>query len=364
MDIFKLIIAGFVILIPSFIMGVGVMKLLKKEDAGLGLTLVFGQVVGMALFELVGPLFTFLDLRLTDVMLVWGILLIIVMTVSIKRAKDMYSKIINNTIKYWTSGWNVARVLMIAIVLAQIGFSIYYGLVFNSDDWWWTGEAVAEVTTNKLWHGGTEVFYGTYIIDNEPLRYHLTYTRYILEELATMYACIAKATFSHPTLLMRHTIMVIVMMDIFVITYNIGQISFNKDCQASMFVVFAAIVKWYNNLTWSQVNVYFYGDPWQGKLLMSFFIWPIVLYIFMNILKEKKERFDGWWFFLLIVRLAGILTNIASAMFTLMIITLITLITTIVHKNFRYIRNAIITSIPDAMAILVYLGSKFLMRLL
>lgn len=282
---------------------------------------VTGIVFAFALFELIAVPFTFLNNRLTWVVVVWaGICLVTIAAggsyLFIKRKqkfKFVFPK--KNKMNLW---W-IGSLLLIVFQIAYVSIMMH----IDDDDAWYVGTAVASYATDTM----NKIYpYTGEVMNAFP-------SDYTLSPYPIFYAMLGKLTLLHPAILM-HTVMPVILIGICYIVYYLigGRLYSSNKKSIGCFMFYLALFHLFGNFSSRSVSTFLLFRIWQGKAALCNLYVPLAIYYFMKCIETNKRR-D--WIILCMCVIAGTMVSSMGVFLLPVLLGVMSIIVWLVNKNVR-----------------------------
>ena len=280
----KAVISGIFLAIVPFIIGNGMTYWMQIQNIGMGY--VYGWIVILAAYEIIAVPAVFAKSSLTNLSVIYSAVLGCMAVVAlVYLIKSRFVKKIKGS--WMQKKYKINLYLIVAFILLGVQFTVaIFGMHTDADDAYYVGTATTSVTTDTLY---------VYEPDN-GLPYTYWPTRYIFSSLMILWAYISRITSIHP-LAIAHTMVPVIFIGMFyVIGWNIGKLLLKSEEHRALFFLFLNVFN-----VWGFTSVYI----WQGKAMLPNFIFPILIYLFLYMIKKKKEDDKRIWSGIFLTVLAG-----------------------------------------------------------
>ena len=342
----KALISGIFFIVIPFIIGNGMTYRMRIQSIGMGC--VFGWVIMLASYEIAAVPAVFLKSSLTILSVVYSAVLGGMAVVAlVYLIRNRFAKRIKE--RWMKQKHKVNPYLVIALVLLGLQFAVaVFGMHTDADDAYYVGTATTSVTTDTLY---------AYEPDN-GLPYTYWPTRYIFSALMTLWAYISKITSLHP-LAIAHTIIPVIFIGMFyIICWNIGKILLKNEEHRALFFLFLNV---FNVFGYSSV----YTQPsflefriWQGKAMLPNFIFPILIYLFLYMVKMKKEEDRSIWNAVFWTVLAGCCCSSMAVPLCALTVGSGTLVLTCYERKWKIMLSGMICCLPCILIGIAFLVIK------
>lgn len=290
MDLLKLILLFFTVIIASMAVGCAVGKLLgQRSNCRI---FVYGEITLMASFELVAPWFYLFKRDIRELMAAWALILMVLMLWCVWYGRSRYALVFQN-IKQWLGKWDFYKFLALAMTAFQLYLVLFYPIRCDMDDWRFVGDAVDEWTNGTL----------TGLV------------KYFPAPLPTLYAVLGRVFSLHPAIVARMLFAALIVVNAYILIWELGKNLFDNYRDACLLVALVGFLRMYSNYGLQNYESLLLYLPWQGKALMTCVIFPAVFLWYSDMVRQKKLNNNmRWnWFFLVVVLLAGTMANSLGA---------------------------------------------------
>ncbi len=331
------------IIVPECV-GLGLLNL-KKENKSMIFAIIIGYIFGFTIFQFLAIPMIFMHLKFTTLAYSWAIIMIILTIVSIiivrKKIKEIFIENLN-TLK------EQPRVL-IAIVVVIVLFQAFMAFKYmheDHDDSNFVAKATIALDTNTLYEYGDTGKELEEIPARNGLSPYPIYT-----------ATISKLIGIHPAVV-AHTIFPPVFIILaYLLYYLIGKALFKDDNKKAMtFLLILAILFMFGNYSRYTMFGRLLYRIWQGKSMIATIILPFILYLFLEYIGKKEDKF--YWFILFITLWGSMLLSSMALYLPVLTSAILSLIFAIKDKKPRYILNLILCCIPSVIYGIIYLFLK------
>ncbi|MCF0143020.1 MAG: hypothetical protein HUJ75_06555, partial [Parasporobacterium sp.] len=260
-------------------------SIVTKALPGVARKLASGFVGALAVFHIESLPFMFLDLSFSLLCIIYGctlgalIVVYVILNITGKRIpfKEDIDYIVENEKYIKSHDWWKFIVWALALVLIffQIRNVILY-VQFNVDDNFYVAESVTALSRDRIMS----------VLPASGIEGSKFPVMYLLVSFEAFISFIAK-TFSIAPAALCHSVLPAFFIPLHYVCLALVGKELGKG-KCGIFVLFAAILNWVSGpFTYSQ-GAFLILRIWQGKAVLVNIIFPLVLYIFIRILKEKK----------------------------------------------------------------------------
>lgn len=294
----KGLIAILVLLIIPELLGLFLLRFIKKENTNLFLAFIIGYVIEFAICQIVTVPYIYMEKTLNELMNTLGKITLIICGLSIiinlTKIKDIFITIF----KYIKEMPKLLVILTIVLIGIQVYSYVGY-MHIDDDDSFYVGTATVAVQTDSLFKYSAAT--GDEDVENQLSRYRLgPFPIYL--------AVISKAIDIHPAIV-AHTILPIIFVPLVYMIYGlIGNEIFKKNQkQVYSFLMIMSIINIWGNYSVRTTFSFFLIRIWQGKALLASMILPLIILLVIKA-EENNYKFN-YCLLLFITILAGNLTT-------------------------------------------------------
>lgn len=244
--------------------------------------------------------------------------------------------------------------VFVVLLLFQMGMAFFYAS-FDGDDAYYVVESVLAVQTDTM---NTILPYtgGSTTLD----------IRHALAVITMWIAFIAKISGVHATIL-SHTLLPLFLIPLtYVIYIEIGRMLFRRDPNnLPMFMIIMAVLEMFGHTSISTSETFFLTRTWQGKAMLANVAVPLIIWLFLWIGEDlesqnrhkltKIQRLVPWIFMILVNMASGIFSSM-GVMLGSILIGACSLVLMIRYKKTSVIFLGLLTCIPNAIYLFMYLS--------
>lgn len=240
------------------------------------------------------------------------------------------------------------------VVLFQMYMAFFYAS-FDGDDAYYVVESVLAVQTDTM---NTILPYtgGSTTLD----------IRHALAVITMWIAFIAKVSGVHATIL-AHTLLPMFLIPLtYVIYLEIGRMLFRRDPnKLPMFMIIMAVFQMFGHTSISTAETFFLTRTWQGKSMLANVAIPLIIWLFLWIgedyERENRQKISkigrmSPWILMILVNMASGIFSSMGVMLGSILIGACSLVLAVRYRKISFILMAIITCIPNAIYLLMYLS--------
>ena len=284
-------------IIPELI-GLFILRFLKKENTNLILAFIIGYLFEFAVCQIAGVPYIYKEKTLTELIgvlaITFGIISIVSFILTLTNIKNIFKeffKLLKETPKL---------LLLLTVILIGLQVYSYVGYMhIDDDDTFYVGTATVAVQTDSL-------FKYSAATGEEDLENQLS--RYRLGPFPIFLATISKIIDIHPAIVAHMVLPTVLVPLVYMIYGLIGNELFNKNQkQLYSFLIMLSIVNIWGNYSVRNNFSFFLLRIWQGKAILANVILPAIMLLFIKA-EENNYRF-GNCLLLFIAIFAGTLTT-------------------------------------------------------
>jgi hypothetical protein len=206
--------------------------------------------------------------------------------------------------------------------------------------------------------------------------------RHALAVITMWIAFIAKVSGVHATIVSHTVIPLIVIPLVYLVYVEIGKSLFKKKQEfVPVFMIIVSFLMMFGNVSIHTPATFFLMRTWQGKAIVCNLVFPLIFWIFLEMMEKKEEKTDsagveqttekvaakagirqkistasyGWIMLIFVNMLAGMCTAM-GVIFATGLIGLLTLILLFIKKDWKVLIWAFICVIPNFVYLTLYLS--------
>lgn len=293
---------GIIYIYSYFILGISITRIFKSETFSVSFNLLIGFFSFYILFELVGLPMKLGKCPLTELAIVWGstlLILLALLTIVHRRYMWIHLKEWIKVKKEEKNEWFTLGIFILLIIIVYGFWTPYYGI---SDDAYYIGDIVTSIYTNTIQQYTQlgelqQSFNKSYLISLYPMQS----------------AAVCVLTGLHP-LVEAHWVRSIIVILLTSISYYKWGIFFFKYNEKKKVFLFLAVIFWIMitfQFGFSENNMLFYRTS-EGKTILENIVVPFLLYLFALLYKDIDSKIN-WWGIGIVA--TGSLSIAMSAMF-------------------------------------------------
>ncbi len=310
-------------IIPE-LLGLFLLRFLKKENTNLFLAFIMGYVFEFAICQIVTVPYIYMEKTLTELMRVLTKIIAAICGLSIVINLTKIKEIFISIFKYIKETPKLLAILTTVLIGLQVYSYVGY-MHIDDDDSFYVGTATVAVQTDSLFKYSAAT--GEENVENQLSRYRLgPFPIYL--------AIISKAIDTHPAIV-AHTILPIIFVPLVYMIYGlIGNEIFKKNQkQVYSFLMIMSIINIWGNYSVRTTFSFFMIRIWQGKALLASMILPLIILLFIK--AEENDYKFNYCLLLFMAILAGNLTTTMGIALPPMELILLAVVYEISKINFK-----------------------------
>lgn len=299
MIIVKGVIAIVALLIIPELLGLLILKFLKKQKNNIILAFVLGYVIEFAIAQLVTVPSIFAEISLKNLVHLYTAIICTLSIISIIINRLRFLDILKETKENIKELPKNLTILVAVLIILQLFVFVKYVHIDN-DDATYVATATTAVQTDTLFK------YSAQIGTSEP--YEQSLVRYRLGPFPIFYAILSVILNIHPAIV-AHTVLPLIFVPIvYMVYWLIANELFKEDKKSAvLFMLFICILHVFSFYSGKNNFIFVLFRIWQGKAMLANFIIPVVLLLFIYAEKENFKIINLITLFLII--LAGNFTT-------------------------------------------------------
>ncbi|WP_330388258.1 DUF6077 domain-containing protein [Butyrivibrio sp. INlla18] len=206
--------------------------------------------------------------------------------------------------------------------------------------------------------------------------------RHALAVITMWIAFIAKVSGIHATIMSHTVIPLIVIPLVYLVYVEIGKSLFRKKQEfVPVFMIIVSFLMMFGNVSIHTPATFFLMRTWQGKAIVCNLVFPLIFWIFLEMMEKKEEKAEstgveqttekvaakagirqkistasyGWIMLIFVNMLSGMCTAM-GVIFATGLIGLLTLILLFIKKDWKVLIGAFICVIPNFVYLALYLS--------
>lgn len=320
----------------------------KKEDTRLIewlKTYIYGFLFELGSFELVTLPLTFMKKSLTLVMVIWGSVNVLFGICGFLRqgkdiasvGRDMVSRRKGFIPDFTVMGW-------ISIIL--IAFQAIYvaaGMHIDMDDAWYVGTAMSSYATDTLNLISADTGDETFRFAGD----------YVMAPFPVFWAMMGRITDIHPAIIM-HTLLPLFFIPLsYGVYYLIAEKLYHgKRKRMVLFMVFLCLFSLFGNFSSRSLATFLMFRIWQGKSLLCNIVLPIMTYMFLCMVEEKKNIY---WLGLFMAVLAGTMVSSMGVFLGPVLLAVLAMVDLFMKRRWKNCIKAFVCVMPCIGQFVIYM---------
>ena len=334
------------LMIVPIIIGLGIMKVLRKKDEkSIIESLLIGLYFEFAVFEIIAIPLMFLKKSFFTLRNIWLTVILTTLILSFIIIRKDFEKIYLNSVKEIKKYPKLLALISIILIL----FQCYMGFTYmheDEDDSNFVAKAVIALDTDTLFKYSDEGYELTTI----PWRTGLSPFPWFTANVATLVRM-------HPTIVAHTIFPVIFVLIAYCLFFIIGKYLFDDDYEKSfMFLIIMNILYIFGNYTRYSIFVRLLTRLWQGKSILANITIPLIFYIFLKGIGTENNNY--YWFMLFLVLWGSILLSSMALSLPIIVSGILTFLYIIKDKKISYVFKYILSVLPCVGYGIIYLLIK------
>lgn len=275
----------------------GALFLRKKETFTLAESYLAGYLFLFAIAECLTVPFLFLDLPLHVLVICYGTVTVIAALAGalclkkrgIRQWLPTRSGIRSTSFYFWAA---------LVLILFQVCIVVLYAHL-DADDALYVAAATTAVKEDSIYH--VNAYTGNLYV-RLPRRYILSPFPMFLAVISQLCAGL------HPAITAHTVFPAVFLPSCYLVLYQISKRWFPENKEArGIFLLLAAVLLWFSGYSVYNAGNFQMVRLWQGKAMLASFLLPLVFYLSLSILMEKKPKYS--WSLYLMANIAGCLLS-------------------------------------------------------
>ena len=334
------------LMIVPIIIGLGIMKVLRKKDEkSIIESLLIGLYFEFAVFEIIAIPLMFLKKSFFTLRNIWLTVILTTLILSFIIIRKDFEKIYLNSVKEIKKYPKLLALISIILIL----FQCYMGFTYmheDEDDSNFVAKAVIALDTDTLFKYSDEGYELTTI----PWRTGLSPFPWFTANVATLVRM-------HPTIVAHTIFPVIFVLIAYCLFFIIGKYLFDDDYEKSfMFLIIMNFLYIFGNYTRYSIFVRLLTRLWQGKSILANITIPLIFYIFLKGIGTENNNY--YWFMLFLVLWGSILLSSMALSLPIIVSGILTFLYIIKDKKISYVFKYILSVLPCVGYGIIYLLIK------
>ena len=334
------------LMIVPIIIGLGIMKVLRKKDEkSIIESLLIGLYFEFAVFEIIAIPLMFLKKSFFTLRNIWLTVILTTLILSFIIIRKDFEKIYLNSVKEIKKYPKLLALISIILIL----FQCYMGFTYmheDEDDSNFVAKAVIALDTDTLFKYSDEGYELTTI----PWRTGLSPFPWFTANVATLVRM-------HPTIVAHTIFPVIFVLIAYCLFFIIGKYLFDDDYEKSfMFLIIMNFLYIFGNYTRYSIFVRLLTRLWQGKSILANITIPLIFYIFLKGIGTENNNY--YWFMLFLVLWGSILLSSMALSLPIIVSGILTFLYIIKDKKISYVFKYLLSVLPCVGYGIIYLLIK------
>lgn len=330
-------------LAPILIGSLMVSSMNKKNQRNLGMEYTTGMLVMLAVFQVVAIPFTILKRSLSELTVVYSLVLVVICVFAMLNIRKVYkTRIIQ--IKKRASIWMIA----FFFILLQIATSVFLNpdYVYSGDDTTYITMANDTVETDQI--------YLTDYLTGEHCSLGDVSPKYTLTSYLIFTSYLAKISGLHVLVLCKTVMPIVVIAMAYCIWIAMAEELFKWDTEKTIFfVIVLSILNIFGSFSNYTLSFRLLVCSWQGKALLAVVILP---YLFFYCWQLFWKKYGGKQLFMVVIAMiaASSGTVFGNGLAPIMVLV-IALIAGFYKKDYKTILHAGVCCIPNLVLMMIYM---------
>ncbi|RDU22090.1 DUF6077 domain-containing protein [Anaerosacchariphilus polymeriproducens] len=346
MGISILILLLLLVICPVLI-GTLVIRFLKSDKESILLAYVSGLIGMLMMFQIIALPIIFLHWKFHVLAYAWGIAVSALSGISVLVGiiNGQFVSIFHETIRQMKK-MDFRIIIAIGLILMQMGFVGYFQHI-DDDDATYIGTAVTTWSTDTMYKysHNTGKEFGGY-----P-------ARHMLAPFPIFIASVAKLSQMHPTIL-AHTFLPMILIGFtYCVFFLIGKEIWKNDwSKIGIFMLFVCALNLFGYQSVYTTSTFLLVRIWQGKAVLANVILPLLLCLFIRIVKQKESLME--WFLIFNTMVAATLVSSMGVVLAPVVLGSFVLFYAVFNKKFITLVKTIVCCIPCVICGILYLLIK------
>lgn len=310
--------------VEPFILG-KCMAVICKMKTYACMEIIYGWLLMLAVFEVIGVSATLLKCSLTQLCLIYSVVLFVLTVVLLVFAilQTKKEKSLRNVKKEKRKfQCNIYIVAAIVLICLQVGMAIA-GMHTDADDAYYLGTATTSLATDTLY---------VYQPDNGLVYTSLPY-RYVFSALTLFWAYISKLAAVHPAILVHSVLQPLFILFFYSVMWNLAKYMFHDFEKESLFLLFINFFQIFGFTSIYTQSTFLLFRNWQGKAMLPNMIFPVLLLLFLELGKKKAQ--DSIWIMVFLTVVAACCCSSMAVPLCLLAVGVETLVLLVMRRKWR-----------------------------
>lgn len=331
-----------IMIVMPFLCGTIITKYMKKDSESVLLNWISGFILIMALVEVVVVPATFLKLSFRAVCAVCYVLVVAAAALGVVWNRKRIGQMCVNGVKS-IRHTPVMIWLVLLLLLFQMAVYVFY-MHEDADDAFYIGTALTAVEDNSLFQVNPYT--------GEP--YKTMPTRYILSPFPIFNGMLSQCVRLHPAIIVHTILPVILVMFCYGVFAVLGMELFkNEKEKAGWLVFFTGLYVCYSGFSTSAQGSMMVLRIWQGKSVLAVALLPMILCIFLRIIKRKESKAD--WILLFGLMLACCMVSSMGIMLGAIMLGCCGMVAAAFRRSFLHLIKWMLCALPNMILAVIYI---------
>ena len=329
----------------ALVVGQGIAVKCSKQSVNIAYCYIVGMLALFSLFHFVAIIFTYLNLSLSMLILVYMVLLSGLLLYLYYSNLSKIKLLLVKRINFWHDSlfWPVLGLVVFQV--AQVCLLSHT----DADDATYVGIATTAVATDSLNQFNP--------LTGMPMKM-IELTDYKLAPFSLFWAMWAKIFMLHPAVLM-HTLCPILLISMsYAVYYLVGQIFFQEKKKIYVFLIFVCLLNIWGNWAIRSTSSFLLFRIWQGKAMLASVLIPFTIYVMAQVWKEDAKLRD--WILLALNSISCCFVSGMGAMLFPVLVMSYGLVDVFVKKRWNRIKYYILCLLPCMISAVLYVVLHFM----
>ena len=319
-------------------------------------TYVCGLMTEFVIFQIIAVCLTFMKSSLSLLTFLWliscGIVIALGIWTWICRKKTYIEEKKKHRDEHIFARSNLENYVVAIVVIALVAFQVIFVTLHvheDLDDAWYVGTAVISYFTDTL--NLISPYSGEIMEQFHP--------DYVLSPWPIFCAMLGKLSFTHPAIIM-HTFVPIIMIPLcYTIYFLLGKEIFKQNVNRTLWLlVFLCLLNIYGNWSVRSTSTFLLFRIWQGKAIVSNCIIPLIIYVFIYLVNDIKNK-KLYFVLLLITVMAGTMVSSMGVFLGPVMLFALSVVDVISHRRIGNSIRAFVCIIPCILQFVLYIWMRY-----
>lgn len=325
-----------------YLLGMLFSYLSHEKNPRIGKKLLAGYILVWGILQIITIPAIYLKVKLSVFSIIFYLLISIASLLSLYFNRKRFKNVFLDKIK-WLKSKPWLTLFIVALVMIQ---TVYISLanLEDHDDSFFVAAAETAMETDTLMEYDP---YTGNAYTELPSRYVLSPFPVFIAILSNLLNIRAATT--------AHTLLALILIPLSYIVWHLtGTILFDKDDKkASVFLLIVMCILVFSGYSAYNQGMFMHIRIWQGKAILASILLPFIFYQGLCIFKKEMSSND--WVLLLFTMLSACFVSSMGIMLAAIMLGVIALADTFIHKNIRNWKKIILCCIPNIIFALIYL---------